>query len=504
MNLSMSQPRTWYYELNSYQWWVLLVATLGWLFDSMDQQLFILARSPALHDLLPGASETQIANYAAVATSILILGWATGGLIFGLLGDRWGRARTMTATIVLYSLFTGLSALSTTWWDFALYRFLCGLGIGGEYAAGVALVAEVMPERARPYCLGLLQGLSALGHVAGSLVSLWIGPQSQLCGLAGWRCLFLVGVGPALLAVIIRWRLEEPESWLNARKLALKSHTPRATPATATPSDELHNQLGDLGEILRSRLLKFHVAVGMALAVCGQIGLWGIGYWTPELIRDSQQELRRVQLASSQIVAAASAGTTPKPHSPSLDRVELTLQNSPNDADTKPPDATWRAAEDRLVAWGTVLQDTAGMCGICAFAMLTTHVGRRRAFAASYLVAFVSTVFTFSSLRTATDVYWMMPLLGFSISSVYGGYAVYFPELFPTRLRSTGVALCYNAARYLTAFGPLLLGRLSDAFAHSGIGLPLRGAAVTLASVYLLGLVATYFAPETHGRPLAQ
>jgi hypothetical protein len=98
----------------------------------------------------------------------------------------------------------------------------------------------------------------------------------------------------------------------------------------------------------------------------------------------------------------------------------------------------------------------------------------------------------------------MMPLLGFSISSVYGGYAIYFPELFPTRLRSTGVGLCYNAARYLTAFGPLLLGRLAGAFTHGVNGLPLRGAAVTLASVYLLGLVATYIAPETHGRPLAQ
>jgi MFS family permease len=342
MYVSIPSSRSWYYELNRYQWWVLLVATLGWLFDSMDQQLFTLARSPALHDLMPGASDTQVATYAAFATSVLILGWATGGLIFGLLGDRWGRARTMTMTIVIYSLFTGLSALSTTWWDFALYRFLCGLGIGGEYAAGVALVAEVMPERARPYCLGMLQGLSALGHVVGSLVSLWIGPQSQFGGFAGWRCLFLIGVGPALLAVIIRWRLEEPASWLNASKLASKCRAASDSPTAAPPLDQFHKQLGDLGELLHSRRLKFHVAVGMALAVCGQIGLWGIGYWTPELIRGSQQELRRDQLAT--------------PH---------------QEEDAEKPDAVWRAADDRLVAWGTVLQDTAGMCGICAFALLT-------------------------------------------------------------------------------------------------------------------------------------
>src|SRR5262249_24836387 len=156
----------WWREMTRYHWWVLLVATLGWLFDSMDQRLFVLARTPPLHDLLPEASDSKVAEDAAYATAIFIFGWATGGLVFGILGDRWGRARTMMVTILLYSLFTGLSALATAWWDFALYRFLCGMGIGGEYAAGVALVAEVVPDRARPYCLGLLQGLAALGQVA--------------------------------------------------------------------------------------------------------------------------------------------------------------------------------------------------------------------------------------------------------------------------------------------------------------------------------------------------
>src|SRR5687768_14365406 len=131
--------------MTRYHWWVFTVATLGWLFDSMDQKLFVLARTPGLRVLLPGATHDQIASHAGAATAIFIFGWATGGLIFGLFGDRWGRTRTMMITILLYSLFTGLSALATGWWDFAFYRFLCGAGIGGEYAAGVALVAEVMP-----------------------------------------------------------------------------------------------------------------------------------------------------------------------------------------------------------------------------------------------------------------------------------------------------------------------------------------------------------------------
>ncbi|MGD9632954.1 MAG: MFS transporter [Pirellulales bacterium] len=489
---SNSPAGPWYAELNRYQWWVLLVATLGWLFDSMDQRLFVLARTPALRDLIPGATDSQIANYAGLATSIFILGWATGGLVFGLFGDRWGRTRTMTLTIVTYSLFTGLSACATSWYDFAAYRFFCGMGIGGEYAAGVALVAETMPARARPYCLGLLQGLSALGHVVGSIISYFIGPQTDFYDIAGWRWLFAVGVVPALLAIIIRMRLREPEQWLQAREQSAEAADSSAKP------DELQKQLGDWREIFRNRQLLYHVVIGMSLGVCGQIGLWGIGYWTPELIRGSQMELRRdaiVERGESAVDhdAIASGSLT-----------ELAKIESTDSVDADQLAAQWHRADDQLVARGTILQDTAGMFGIYAFTLLTTRTGRRPAFAVAYLLAFVVTVFVFSSMRTADDVYWMAPLLGFSISSVYGGFAIYFPELFPTRLRSTGTGLCYNVARYVTAFGPLLLGRLTAMFAAEGASLPLREAAATLAVVYLLGIVATWFAPETHGKPLPE
>ena len=139
----------WYRSLNRYHWFVLIVSALGWLFDCLDQQLFILARPAAMSDLLSHikdakllASETQ--KYGDIATSVFIAGWATGGLIFGMLGDRIGRAKTMLITILMYSLFTGLSAFSVSVYDFAFYRFLTGLGVGGEFAVGVALVAEVM------------------------------------------------------------------------------------------------------------------------------------------------------------------------------------------------------------------------------------------------------------------------------------------------------------------------------------------------------------------------
>src|SRR5271156_1869090 len=143
----------WWRLLNRYHWFVFVVATLGWMFDTMDQQLFNIARTPAIRKLQPDS----VALYSGYATSIFLIGWGTGGLIFGVLGDLIGRARSMVLTILLYSAFTGLSALSFGFWDFALYRFLTGLGVGGEFAAGVTLVAEVMPASARAHALGLLQ-----------------------------------------------------------------------------------------------------------------------------------------------------------------------------------------------------------------------------------------------------------------------------------------------------------------------------------------------------------
>src|SRR3954471_14318498 len=167
----------WWRELNRYHWFVLVVAALGWLFDTMDQQLFNLARVPAMRALLkPGE---DVALYGGYATAIFLIGWATGGLTFGVLGDRIGRAKTMMWTIFIYSICTGLSAFSSGFWDFAFYRFVTGLGVGGEWAVGVALVAEVMPHNARPYALGLLQALSTVGNVTAALISIVFGQLEQ-------------------------------------------------------------------------------------------------------------------------------------------------------------------------------------------------------------------------------------------------------------------------------------------------------------------------------------
>ena len=153
---------SWRHGVTRYQWLVLFVAWLGWVFDSMDSTIYALVLQPALHDLLraPGggpATAEVIGWYGGIIFSIFLIGWAIGGVLFGMLADHFGRTRALIFTILIYALFTGMAALSQTWWQLALFRFLTALGIGGEWAAGATLVAEVWPEDKRTKAAGLLQ-----------------------------------------------------------------------------------------------------------------------------------------------------------------------------------------------------------------------------------------------------------------------------------------------------------------------------------------------------------
>src|SRR4051794_8375401 len=146
--------RPWWKHLNRYHWFVFAMASLAWLFDCLDQQLFLLARNSAMKFLLPAG--TDFIRYGTYATSIFVAGWATGGLIFGAIGDRAGRAKTLAFAILLYSLCTGFAAFSKGWLDFSLYRFNTGLGVGGVFGLAVALIADSLPDNARPRALGWL------------------------------------------------------------------------------------------------------------------------------------------------------------------------------------------------------------------------------------------------------------------------------------------------------------------------------------------------------------
>jgi len=481
----------WWRELSRSHWWVLVVAILGWLFDAMDQRLFIIARTPAVRDLLPDLPAEQLPTYAGWTTTIFIAGWATGGLFFGLMGDRWGRVRTMSITILVYSIFTGLSGLAQGWWDFAAFRFLAGMGIGGEYAAGVALVAESMPSRARPYALGLVQAFSSVGAIIGSALSLFVGPQTPIGQAAGWRVLFLFGVIPSLLVVLIRMGVKEPERWIRVKQ---GDPSPRDELPTADSLTSTGIRPGDLRAIFSNRQLRRVTFFGMTLAMVGQIGLWSIGLFTPELVRSSLLSHRRVSLESK-------IGKLP---SEGLDLNSLASATTTSADEAKSLATSWRQEDDTIVGKGTLLQDVGSFFGALFCTAVAARYGRRSGFALAYVLALSSIVLTFGFLSRPSDVYWMLPILGFCTCSIFGVIVLYLPELYPTALRTTGTGFCNNIARYITATGPLVLGNLTLAFSRLGYATPIRPAALSLATIYILGLIVVAFAPETKGQPFPE
>ena len=456
-----SSGQSWTKALNSYHWFVLVVAALGWMFDTMDQQLFNLARIPAITELLQKegqpADPKQVADYAGYSTMIFMIGWATGGIFFGVLGDRIGRARTMMLTILAYSAFTGLSALSVGVWDFSFYRFLTGLGVGGEFAVGVSLVAEVIPDRARPYALGLVQAMSTVGNMIAAVIGMVLGTLQESGRVGGaWRIMFVIGMIPALLAVVIRRRLKEPERWQKA------THADTEAGGVAAPEVKA----GSIRELFQTPELRRNAIVGMILGFAGVVGLWGIGFFSFDLIR---------RVLELQMIAA----DVP----PELIKGKLTF---------------W-------VAITSFFQNLGGFLGVYAFTRFTAVMGRKVAFAVSFLLAMVATAGTFWFIDGYADIFWMIPIMGFCQMTLFGGYAIYFPELFPTRLRSTGTSFCYNVGRLVAAVGPLFLGLLTtQVYYGSGEIMARRYAGVTMCAVFLVGLAVLPFAPETKGKPLPE
>ena len=162
--------RPWYRQLNGYHWLVLVVATMAWAFDCLSQQIFNLTRKPAMDALADTPAKADF--FGPLSTTALLVGWATGGIIFGILGDRIGRAKTLTIMILCYSVSTGLCGLSTGPWDYILYCFITGVGAGGIFPIACTLVAESLPDRTRPQALGMVQTFSAFGNIGAGVISL--------------------------------------------------------------------------------------------------------------------------------------------------------------------------------------------------------------------------------------------------------------------------------------------------------------------------------------------
>ena len=421
----------WYQGVSRYQWLVLVIASVGWIFDAYEGQVFNITRADLLPEILRTAHDApQVRQYGEQLLGVFLAGGALGGVLFGMFADRWGRKRVMVATILFYSVFAALTYFATHLWQVGLLRFFVAMGVGGEWAVAAALVAEVFPEHSRANASGIFHASSCMGTWMAALVGLAVG--------SAWRYAYLVSIVPALLVVWVWSSVKEPESWLTARDRAAVGRG---------------GKLGSLRELFLHRLWGPRALLGMVLAAVGLGTFWSVSVAGQDLARDF--------LLHSGVSAV-------------------------------------EAAERAKIAYGVVEIIGWGL-GMLSFGPLCVRLGRRMTFILFQSLSLLIVPLTCYGPATYAQLLLLLPLYGFCTVGIQAGFAIYFPELFPNHLRSTGAGFCFNAGRLLAAPVLVLSGWLK---ALPGMNLPL---AITLMnSLFVLGIGVVLFLPETKDRPLPE
>ena len=426
---SMTDIRAKGQPITRYQWLTLTSGFLGWAFDTMDLSLFTIVLVPSIAELTRTANPGMIAQIGALILAIKLLCWGIGGVIFGVVADRIGRARTMIITILIYASFTGLSGLARNWQELAILQALAGFGIGGEWSAGAALIAETWPERHRARAMQIMQMAFAIGFFLAALDNLVLGPIS-------WRWVYAAGALPGVISLAVRYFVHEPERWLHVRDEDRRTGTGTGVAAAWRTFTAIFKPD-----------LRRNTIVGVIVSSATMIGCWGglalLPNWIQQLVR-------------------ASGGV--------------------NGVQT--------------VSYAFMLMMIGAVGGYLSLIWFTEALGRRGAYFLFGVCSLLSSLYLFLHVTDIRTLLWFMLVYGYFVIGGFGTFALYLPELFPTRVRATGQGFCWNAARSITAIGPLSVGALLAVFGS------LPGAAAATTAAYLLGLVAIWFGPETRGRPL--
>jgi MFS family permease len=422
--LPLSKVEPWYAGISGYQWLVLLVASAGWIFDIYENQIFVLTRGTMLADLLRQPTNSpQVKYYSDSINSVFLVGGAVGGVMFGAIADRFGRTRSMILSILVYSVFSALTAGAQAVWHVAVLRFFVAMGTGGEWAVAAALVAETFPRRARAQASGIFHASSVLGVAAAGWASMATG--------SNWRMAFLLGLGPALLVLIIRVAIREP---VKTRDLA----------STAAEKQ-------GFSEFWSNPTYRRRAILGLLLAAVGLAGYW--------CVLTAGQDLARAVLIRD--------GVDPQ------------------------------AAESKAKFAYAIVQNIGVGIGLFSMGPLCAWLGRRRAFAFMQLAVIIVTPLTCFLPRNYNQMLVMLPIMGFFVGGMHAGYAVWFPEFVPTRLRATGAGVCFNGGRLVAATTLMLSGWMKAQ-------LDLRVAVTILSLIYIPGIIVALMLPETKGAVLEE
>ncbi|MAR10748.1 MAG: MFS transporter [Blastopirellula sp.] len=480
----------WYEGITGYQWLVLTIASLGWIFDIFEGQYFVASMRdamPALLGVLP--DDPLVSNWNDRAFGSFLLGGAFGGVLFGMLGDKIGRSKTMIITILFYSLFTCVTAFAQEPWHMVLLRFFVAMGVGGEWAVASAMVAEVMPNRSRPVMSSIFHASSVFGTLLAVAAGAWIignpALDTLIPGVPGWRVGFALGVLPAILTLFVRWKLREPEQWTKSKQLEAEGKAPARGRIS-----ELFDQVN-----LRNTL------VGVSLSSIGLVTFWGGHiYGKNALLRLKQGEVKILKVEQLQrqgyTVEQAEVIVTKLPARASA---ELKLPEAEVKKVREDVDAPYKPVLKQAEMTSMTLNTIGGGLGLVLFGTISTYLGRKGAFVLYHVVAFVMMLLMFQVLLpmqvSATVLTIVLPVFGFFTLGMHAGYAVYFPELYPTRLRGTGAGFCFN------------MGRLATAAAFFGffyVSITPEAKALWLSPLYLVGVVVILFARETRGTDLRE
>jgi MFS family permease len=520
MTDDQNDKKPWYEGVTPYMWLVLLIASLGWVFDIFEGQIYVATMKDIMGDLLPkGTLDGTRDFFNNIALAFFLVGGALGGVLFGIVSDKIGRTRTMILTILMYSLFTCLTAFAQNWWQVIILRFLVAMGTGGEWAVASAMVAEVFPKRARASSLGIFHASSVLGTLLAVLVGATVVPHY------GWRWAFVLGALPAVLTLWIRWKLREPERWKEARDRA-------AADTSQKP--------GRILDLFAPDLVR-NTVVGLLLATIGLATFWGVHIYGRELLRmivereylaDAQPEIQRAVGETRRAVDEVLRTGTGPIEPAQLDRQLQTLRPETQDVlaeilgDREGPilrrdvrslpdmvgkklrgrvlDGLSKSQTASLKRWemlGMFLVTAGGGLGLLSFGPICERIGRRGTFLLFHVGGLASGLIVFLGMSNASAAMLCvaLPPFGYLTLGMHAGYAIYFPELFPTRLRGTGAGFCFNGGRFLAASILILRGWMRN---DQGLGLSLESTASILSLLFLLGILILLAAPETKGRDL--
>jgi MFS family permease len=431
----------WYRSLNANQWKTLLASNLGWTFDGYETFALILSIGVAMRALLEPSQYPQITTYIGWVLGFTLLGWGCGGLLGGVLADYIGRKRMMIVAILAYSVMTGLSAFAWDWQSFVVLRFLVGVAIGSEWATGASMTAEVWPDHARGKAAGLMQCGLGIGFFLASIAWLFIGST----GPNAWRFMYLIGILPALFTLWIRRGIDESALWERVNEQRRSAVTRQRSGANLAGEEKALTRF-TVVDLFADSEIRGRILIVFLMSLTTTLGWWGISTWIPQFVAS----------------IAGKSGLAPQ---------------------------QWASYAGMAYTVGSVT-------GYASFGFLADAFGRKWVTRIYMALALVATIALFSQAQDLSLLLLLTFLNGIFTNGQYSWMPVWLPELFPTRIRATAIAFAFNAPRFIAFLGPLLAGQLI--FYFGGFS----QTATILSGIYILGLIALNFLPETRGKPL--